>query len=283
MGIKSQAGTYASEYYVMQTVSDPLALIRRGAETVGAAGGAALGGVLAFLSGTSEGTAAAAAAGSLVGTTFAHVVGDIAERVLSERERTRLEMTAYQIAVRTKERVDAGDRPREDGFFERDQTGRSTADEILEGVLLKCKNEFREKKLRYLCNIAANAPFSNASAEMLNNVIIIAEALTYRQLCLFALLARAGEFGFDSTRLRPGALGNTLSEREQRDAYSHALFQLGLYGHGVIDYAPSSTITYNYGGPIQLSSLGRRCLELMGLVDVPSEELEKLIADMHVA
>ena len=257
------------------------ALIRRGAETAGAAGGATLGGVLAFMSGTLEGTAAGAAVGSLAGSALKNIVADISDRVLSRRERTRLGIAAYEIAKRMKDRVDAGDRAREDGFFEPDHTGRSAADEILEGVLLRCKNEFREKKLRFLCNIAANAPFSNTSAETLNNVIVIAEALTYRQLCVFALLARADELGFDSTALRPRALENTFRQSEEHPCF-HDLLHLGLYGHRVIDYAPSWGVTYNYGGPIRLTKLGRDCFELMGLTDVPSEELEKLIAGLHM-
>jgi hypothetical protein len=44
-----------------------------------------------------------------------------------------------------KQRLDNGEKPRNDGFFEQDVTGRSPADEIAEAVLLPHKDNTRSE------------------------------------------------------------------------------------------------------------------------------------------
>lgn len=85
--------------------------------------------------------------GAVVGKTTKRVIIEFASRLLSSREEARIGATISYAALKIQQRLDAGDIPRSDGFFSADETGRSNADEIFEGVLLKAKNEIQEKKL----------------------------------------------------------------------------------------------------------------------------------------
>ncbi len=124
------------------------------------------------------------AAGAIVSETTKRVLGEFAGRVLSSREEIRVGATISFAAVKIQNRLDAGETPRADGFFDEDETGRSNADEIFEGVLLKAKNESQEKKIKYLGNLFANVAFrSDISTTEANFFLKTAEELSYRQFC----------------------------------------------------------------------------------------------------
>ena len=86
-------------------------------------------------------------------------------------------------------RIKNGDSVRDDGFFD---TGvrRSPADEVLEAVFIKCRDEHQESKIRYYGNILATAAFDPAvSSESLSAMLVLAERLTYRQMCVLHLFS----------------------------------------------------------------------------------------------
>ena len=49
-----------------------------------------------------------------------------------------------------KKRLDAGEKPREDGVFDPILHGRSKADEVAEGTLILVQRSYEEKKLLHL-------------------------------------------------------------------------------------------------------------------------------------
>jgi len=148
---------------------------------------------------TAAGTAVAgpdgAVVGSMVGQSVTGVLGEFAERMLSARETQRVLVTAELTIADIRQRLSSGDRPRDDGFFDRATNGRSQAEEIFEGVLLKAKAEHEEKKTRCYSRIFTTAAFqSNVSHSSANYYLHLTESLTYTQLVLLELFGEAGRF-----------------------------------------------------------------------------------------
>jgi hypothetical protein len=130
-------------------------LIEAGAEITGGVAGAAIGLVLAG----SPGALAGGAAGPLIARAFRKVGVEIKEKMLGTREEIRIGATYTFALERIRRRIEAGEVPRQDGFFEPSEGSRSAAEEILEGVLLSSQREHEEHKLPYYGNLIANLVF----------------------------------------------------------------------------------------------------------------------------
>ncbi|MFH1662875.1 MAG: DUF456 domain-containing protein, partial [Chloroflexota bacterium] len=134
--------------------------------------GAASGGVSGFLIGGPVG----AAIGGIIGVVVTETLSDMANRLLSDSEQTRIGAAATFAISEIESRLKCGQTPRNDGFFEDKKSGRSNADEIFEGVLIKAKNEHEEKKVRILGNMFANIAFSpEFSIGEANHILQVAE------------------------------------------------------------------------------------------------------------
>ncbi len=80
---------------------------------------------------------------------------------------------------------------REDSFFDRNDTERSNADEVLENVVLKVQREPEEKKIPYISRIYENSVFEQeVSADLGDKIIKSAEQLTYQQFCILSLVGK---------------------------------------------------------------------------------------------
>ena len=120
--------------------------------------GAATGSVIGFLAAGPIGAVGGAVAGPFL-TKGLEIVADFALRNLSHREKVKAGAGLSFAYERIMQYLESGKIPRNDGFFDKDHSGRSASDEILEGVLIKCKQEHEEKKLRLIGNIYANVAF----------------------------------------------------------------------------------------------------------------------------
>lgn len=157
-------------------------LLEAGVELIGAA----VGGAISLLGGP-EG----AIGGGMAGVVASKGLLEFSERFLSSRERTRVGATAGLVITGIQERLNMGQYLRTDGFFSHDQISRSKADELFEGVLLKCKNEHEEKKIRFLAKFYENIAFDKSvksvhANQMLNTV----QLLSYRQLEILAFIGQ---------------------------------------------------------------------------------------------
>jgi hypothetical protein len=191
-------------------------LIEGGSDIAGAATGAAIG-----LVGGPAGVVGGAVAGAALGRVLKRVGAEIRRRILSPREELRIGAAAAFAGEKIVASLGTGREPRTDGFFDDSTTDRSAAEELLEGVLLKARDAYEEKKLRYLGNLYANLAFApQVSPAHGNHLIALAGRLTYRQL---VALAVAG----DENRR------DQLRHRDFRDDQP-ALDVLGVDGIGVI-------------------------------------------------
>jgi hypothetical protein len=175
-------------------------LIKFGTELAGSAASSVL-----SLAAADPASATAVGVGSVIISKAFTQVGDVAARQLSHREQVRTGAAAAIAVNGIWEHLLNNETPRDDDFFEPREGGdRSPAEEILEGVLLKSKNEFEEKKVRFLGNFYANLAFSpGVSVGEAIHLLSIAESFTYRQICILAFVQRLEASDAIRNSLRP--------------------------------------------------------------------------------
>ncbi len=258
--------------------------------------GAAVGNTLGFILADAPGAALGGAIGASLTGVIKQVFFDVANRRLSKREEIRIGTSAYFAVTKIQARLNSGETPRKDGFFNREnQYSRSDADELFEGTLLKSKNEHEEKKIRFIANIFSNITFHlEISSSEANHVLQVAENMTYRQMCLLALFERKAEI--DGISLATKDL--TKDDDEDNSIIKDIsllqeifqLYNLGLVAQLLVESKNSDEITgayitneknyllldgYDTVSPadIVLKDLGKRYFKVMSLSEIPYEDL----------
>lgn len=126
------------------------------------------------------------------------VAEDFASRALSAKERDRVDKTYNEIIGKIKLKLDSGLVPRTDDYWDVNYEPVSNATVLLEGVLIKARDEYEEKKRRYYPNLCANMCFAeHLSYERLNTILRLFEQLTYRQLLILAYVSRNKEINIE--------------------------------------------------------------------------------------
>jgi hypothetical protein len=130
-------------------------------------------------------------AGGGLGVLSAQLIQEIIERSLSNRQQIRIAATSIFIFDGIKTRLDNGETIRNDNFFERSIYDRSNAEELFEGTLIRCANQFQEKKIKHISKIFEETVFRDIiSAETANQLLELADSLTYRKLSLISFYGR---------------------------------------------------------------------------------------------
>lgn len=239
-------------------------LLKTGAEIAGAAAGGALG----FFAAGPAGAAAGSVAGVLA-TKGLEMAAEFVSRSLSRREKVRVGAGIAYAFEKISLYLSEGREPRADNFFSDPPTGRSASDEILEGVLQKCKSEHEERKLRLIGNIYANVAFmENVLPAGANWLLQKAEELTYRQLSIISLVKRKGvsgaswgpQDGDPAFEREYAAIDDMFARDTSPQAYQHER-----------EVGEPRPIT-------GLSRIGEFCFAVMGLRDIPDEHLHDLAA-----
>lgn len=246
-------------------------LIEAGTEIAGAA----VGGALGFLAGGPLAAASAGAFGVVIAKGAGKLLTDVANRHLSQREEIRVGAAAAFALSIIQDRLKEGEKPRDDGFFTSRTGGRSSAEEIFEGVLHKSKNEHEEKKVRIFASIFANIAFtSGLRVGEANHILQIADNLTYRQMCLLALFHRKEE-------IRDLQFAESPSSSKSFETISilQEIYQLYNFGLLACTIPDSPDYLYLMGwedvkpNQIELTPLAKRYYLVMGLDKVPSLDL----------
>ncbi|NAT75993.1 hypothetical protein HKX68_03120 [Dickeya dadantii] len=168
-----------------EDVEKAKSLISTGAEIAGAA----VGGAIGFFAAGPAGAAGAGSLGVIVAKAGAKLLGDVADRAMSAREKVRVGATAAVAFNKIEKASQSGNEPRKDGFFNSEEGKRSNAEEILEGTLRRAREEYEEKKILLLGNFYANMVYSpGVSTEEANYYLRLFDSLTYRQLCIMSLI-----------------------------------------------------------------------------------------------
>ena len=237
-------------------------LILQGGEIAGTA----VGGALGFIADGPGGAAAGAVGGLLLSKAMA-LAAEFAFRQLSRREKERVGGSLAFALAKIEQHLAEGDMPRNDGFFHAEQGERSASDEILEGVLFRCKNEHEEKKIRLLANIYANTAFMpEVSPAGANWLLQQAQELTYRQMCILSLVKQTG--------VRSASWG----PRDGDPAFE--MEYKSLESMFARDRSPEALRSYQETGArpsiIRLSRIGELCYKVMGLGEIPEDDLRQL-------
>ena len=198
---------------------------------------------------------------------------EYAERMLSSRENLRVGSALILAAKGIHKRMkDNNEIPRTDGFFDKDFSGRSRDQEILENVLLKCQREPEEKKIPYISNAYVNIVFEpEVSADLGHKIIKSAEQLTYQQLCILSMVGRREndadipinfqyEFSLELSKLL------------------HDCFELSMNGYvqGRLSFNVSGQLPrYEAFNPrsLYLENAGIVTFNLMSLQDIPDADI----------
>jgi hypothetical protein len=224
--------------------------------------------------------------GSAYGAIFKRGIIEIADRILSSREKSRVGVTAAYALTKIKLRLDAGENIRD--FFDENTGKRSDAEEIFEGVLLKAKNEHEEKKTKILGNIYANTTFtSEFSVGEANHLLQITENLTYQEICILALIERKDET--DGIVLRKkwkneenesdDTITLNFSTKEAsvfQQAYELCNKGLMFCGNSQGDTTVLMTASDILPDELMLTIMGITFCKIMGLGDIPDEDIEEV-------
>ncbi len=161
-------------------------LVQSGAEIAGSITGAAIG-----LMGGPAGALGGAALGVVVGRALSKVGADIQRRLLGPREQTRIGAALAFATTRIANRVAAGHILRQDQFFTTEgdiQDNRPPAEELLEGILLKARDAYEEKKVPLIGSLFANVGFHPEISPIYAGYLIkLAGELSYNQLVALAV------------------------------------------------------------------------------------------------
>ena len=117
------------------------------------------------------------------------IFADFMERLLSTNQKSRIEKVLEDAIYKIASRLEKNDIPSSnEEFWTEDSNRVSDAKVVLEGILLKARDEYEEKKLPYYSNLIAQMAFDPSwSYQRLNAMIRMFEQLSYRQLQLMAL------------------------------------------------------------------------------------------------
>ncbi len=248
-------------------------LIESGSDLVGAVSGAAIG-----LIGGSAGAIGGATAGVAISRVLRKVGAELRRRILGPREEVRIGAALAVAATAIKRGLDEGRELRNDGFFEAQDDNRAQAEELLEGVLLKARDAYEEKKVQFLGQLYANLAFHpEISPAHANHLIALAGQLTYRQLVTLAIAIdqasrhrlRQTDFRGDAAALAALSLDGGALLTEIYDLYQRGLINdtTGEAWISLPDVRP---------GSIRAQGSGSVLSQLMNLNAIPAVDREPI-------
>lgn len=230
-------------------------LVTAGAEMIGAS----IGGALGFLAG---GPGSAALAGA-VSASLTRTLATVAEKHMAQKERFRVGSVAAVAVAQIATRIERGDTPRPD-FFQTPE-GQSNGEQLLEGVLLKARDEYEEKKLLFFGTFYANLVFSPAVSPATAALLIkTLEQLTFRQMVILALVQKENRLDVEDLRSQEHEDPELEAlKREEMSLHTSDLGSMGLL---------------RGAGPFidELSSLGQTLTNLADFACIPEDEVANI-------
>ncbi|GIU10679.1 hypothetical protein TUM4261_21080 [Shewanella sp. c952] len=247
-------------------------LINHGGELAGSAIGAALG----FLASGPIGLAAGAAAGTALGKAITSIGSDIHDSYISPKEEMRIGAGVAIALADISDRLNSGEKIRDDGFFNENSAKRSDAEDILEGTLLKCKTSYEERKVQYGGKFFSNISFrDDIDINRASYFLQVFEKLTYRQLCLMNLFCRIGNPTRDHDLTGKNVTGELWSIlQEVQD-----IKDLNLIYQG--DHKQELRTTWGLGSLIPAwlyaTNLGHNFYQVFSLDKIPEEDVLEVV------
>jgi hypothetical protein len=217
--------------------------------------------------------------GGAFGAAFVIGVKELVNRQLSSRQEIRVAASASYVYTDVQERLQQGDQVRHDFFF--NNGGRSSAQELFEGILLICKDQYQEKKIYYTSKIFEKTAFDDAiTPEIANQVLIAAEGFTYRKLCVIAFFARKAKFDATLLMKDPYSLYDDSIFGVNLESLIQDVYDLSRLG--IIDTATNALLSRHDIIPYQftLTVLGQLHFNLLQLSKIPKRELQPIYNEL---
>jgi hypothetical protein len=251
-------------------------------ESAAAVGGAIAGTALTLVAGPFVGSSG----GELVGRAMRRVGAEVQSRFFAPRQERRVGEAFESAVSRSRAALEAGNEPRDDGFFDVGEDGHSDAEELLEGVLLHAADEYEERKVKHLGALYGSLAFrADVSPAFANYLLKLADRVTYRQLAWLALLG--GERGAGLGELQVAKQEGDLPPLApalgaEIDDLSASLSLVGIGQPGgavarVSDVWDGSDFGNLDWGGMTLTALGRMLYDLMKLDEIPASEQDAIL------
>lgn len=253
-------------------------LIRRGTDTFGGGIDNATGALIGLVVGGPPGAITGAAVGAVVGTAIRRLGGEVSARLLAPREEARVGYVFALAAQEISERLERGEEPRRDGFFDASDADRSDAEEVWESVLLKSQREPEERKLPYMAHLMANVAFDTTiGAHMAHQLTKTAEQLSYRQLCMLSLIATKDQYDLRNDDYR------NFGGRFRKDLYQLLYEYQDLHNREYISFAGAAALglTDVNPGAATLQGMGDDMYRLMRLNGIPKEDINPIATQLR--
>lgn len=248
-----------------------LAIIKMGSPIAGAITGT----VMTML--TDVAMAQIAASG--VGAQLPQVINDFAERFLSTREKVKIGALEAFTIYKLKQHVD--NRKPINSKFTAVVDGEPSLIELYEGVILKAKNEFEEKKIQHIANVFANSLFNEkVNPHDANHILHFLTDLSYRKLCILSFYGRKKEFPEIKLLDKPFLWFNIPQLSLETSIISQDVFELreqGVLSVGASNNLLASDKTHLTPSEIQLSQIGQLYFDILDLGDVESDDITPII------
>jgi hypothetical protein len=255
-------------------------LVEAGADITGNLAGSALGFLVAGPTGAFVGAAMSPVVKHMLG-----LATDVIKRSISVRETKRIGATLTFAAAKIREKLDRGQKLREDGFFDGDSTNRAPADEIADGVVMAAQREHEEKKLKFYGNLLANLAFTVGIDRGYSNFLLrTAESLSYRQMCLLALFVLKGSIqggGLRQKDYRSVDPGSNVNVPLPTIPILYEIFD--LYSRGLVSGGGSALLGLVDVNPslITVQGAGSILVNLMELLTIDLPDLNALIPPLQ--
>jgi hypothetical protein len=250
-------------------------IIETGSEITGGVGGAVLGGLIAGPVGVVIG----GASGPILTKMFKMLGTELKSRLLSQREEIRTGAVYTYSIDKILENENEGKKLRADDFFKSTENERSSAEEVFEGIILKAQKEYEENKIKYygnlLGNIACNESIDKVYA---NQLIRLAENLTYNQLCTLKVISLSRS---KKINLRNNNYRNETSELG-RERVTILYDLIDLENRHLIINSKSNVFGLTDINPSQFEPQGNgnALIQLMELNKIPNEHCLNIIQQL---
>lgn len=130
-------------------------------------------------------------AGTIISPIIEKVSEELLSKLLGNREKSRIELVLAATKNNIRAKLAEGKLCRNDDFYAMQENGSSSAEKILEATLLKCREEYENRKLNMYSYFFSNVSFDETvSYEEANSIISLFEQLSFQQVLILAYFAR---------------------------------------------------------------------------------------------
>lgn len=250
-------------------------IVETGSDITGAVGGALIGTIIAGPLGGIIG----GASGPLITKAFKAVGSTVKNKLLADREETRIGAAYYFAMEQFQYRINAGHKI-VSNISSEELYGRNASEEVLEGIIISAQQSYEEKKIKFIGKLFANIFFNSQSDLALSNFMIkLADELSYRQFCIINILRNKDELNLQGW-LDKNKDGNPIITRydlccETRYLKDKGIVTLPFYLSNMEDNSDSIQIK-----DLSITNIGNQFYDLLSLSEIEILDINELLQNM---